>query len=118
FEKKLDFGSAPFGITGLETALPSLFHYFVREDRFGWDLVVKRYSAEPRRMLGFDAVTIEEGQPADLVIFNPERETLFTVDFMRSKSRNTPFLNKALQGHVEWVICGENVLLDRLLIEQ
>jgi dihydroorotase len=41
FEKNQDFASAPFGITGLETALPSLYHHFISQGRFGWDLIVK-----------------------------------------------------------------------------
>ena len=82
--------AAPNGITGLETALVSLHHYFVAERKFGWDLVVKRYSAEPRRMMGLEPVPVEEGKPAELLLFDPEKETTFSAGFMRSKSRNTP----------------------------
>jgi dihydroorotase len=114
FEKQLDFGSAPFGITGLETALPTLYQNFIRTETFGWDLLVKRYSAEPRRLLRMEPVEFKEGAKVDLTIFNPERETVFTKEFMRSKSRNTPFLDQTVQGHVEMVILGEDVLLDRL----
>jgi dihydroorotase len=114
FEKQLDFGSAPFGITGLETALPSLYQYFILTGQFGWDLLVKRYSAEARRLLGNEAVEFKEGAKVDLTVFNPGKETTFTSNFMRSKSQNTPFLNQSLQGHVEMVIFGEDILLDRL----
>ncbi|MDB4589804.1 dihydroorotase, partial [Verrucomicrobiales bacterium] len=114
FEKQLDFGSAPFGITGLETALPTLYQNFIRTGTFGWDLLVKRYSAEPRRLLRMEPVEFKEGAKVDLTVFNPERETVFTKEFMRSKSRNTPFLDQTVQGHVEMVILGEDVLLDRL----
>jgi len=113
FEKSQDFVSAPNGITGLDTALVSLHHYFVATGKFGWDLVVKRYSAEPRRFMGLPAVSIEEGQPVDLILFDPEKETTFTKDFMKSKSQNTPFLDKTLKGSVDLVVLGENVLLDR-----
>ena len=114
FEKQLDFGSAPFGITGLETALPTLYQYFIMTGAFGWDLLVKRYSAEPRRLLGMEPVAFEEGAKVDLTIFNPTRETVFTKEFMRSKSRNTPFLDQTVRGHVEMVILGDEILLDRL----
>ncbi|MEM8952542.1 MAG: dihydroorotase [Verrucomicrobiota bacterium] len=113
FEKRQDFASAPFGITGLETALPSLYHYFVKEGTLGWDLIVKRYSAEPRRLLGLDAVSIEQGQRAELLVFDPARETVFTKEFMKSKSSNTPFLDQALSGMVVHVRNGEEVLIDR-----
>jgi dihydroorotase len=113
FEKSQDFVSAPNGITGLDTALVSLHHYFVATGKFGWDLIVKRFSAEPRRFMGLPAVSIEEGQPVDLILFDPEKETTFTKEFMKSKSQNTPFLDKTLKGSVDLVVLGEDVLLDR-----
>ena len=114
FEKSQDFVSAPNGITGLETALVSLYHHFIATGKFGWDLVVKRYSAEPRRMMGLPAVPVEEGKPADFILFDPEAETTFTTDFMKSKSRNTPFLDKTLKGRVDLVVLGDEVLLERV----
>ena len=113
FEKSQDFASAPNGITGLDTALVSLHHHFVATGKFGWDLVVKRYSAEPRRLMGLPAPAIEPGQPADLILFDPDKETTFTSGFMKSKSRNTPFLDQTLKGSVDLVILGEAILLDR-----
>ncbi|RSK44910.1 dihydroorotase [Hymenobacter rigui] len=113
FEKAQDFISAPNGITGLETALVSLYHYFVRPEKFGWDLVVKRYSAEPRRLMGLPVPTIEVGQPAEFLLFDTEAETTFTKEFMKSKSQNTPFINQTLQGRVDLVVLGTEILLER-----
>ena len=114
FEKKQqDFEAAPFGITGLETALPSLYHHYIKEGKFGWDLLVKRYAAEPRRILKLDQVSVKEGSKAELVLFDTQATTTFTQEFMKSKSPNTPFLDKELQGSVDLVLSGEEVLLDR-----
>lgn len=113
FEKSQDFVSAPNGITGLDTALVSLHHHFVATGKFGWDLIVKRFSAEPRRFMGLPAVAITEGQPVDLILFDPARQTTFTRDFMRSKSCNTPFLDQTLTGSVELVVLGTAILLER-----
>lgn len=113
FEKAQDFVSAPNGITGLDTALVSLYHHFVAVGAFGWDLIVKRYSAEPRRLMGLHAPSIEEGQAADLLLFDPDATTTFTADFMKSKSRNTPFLDKTLNGRVDLVVLGNEILLER-----
>lgn len=113
FEKAQDFVSAPNGITGLETALVSLHDRFISTGQFGWDLLVKRYSAEPRRVMGLDPVAIEEGKPAELIVFDPAGETTFSRDFMRSRSVNTPFLGQTLKGRVEMVVRGSEVLLER-----
>ena len=49
----------------------------------------------------------------DLIVFDPAQETTFTKDFMKSKSSNTPFLNKTLKGSVEMVVLGDEILLER-----
>ena len=114
FEKSQDFVSAPNGITGLETALISLYHYYIKKDVFGWDLLVNRYSAEPRRMMGLDPVPVVEGGKAEFLLFNPDGETTFSADYMQSKSQNTPFLDKTLDGSIDLVVLGDELLLDRV----
>lgn len=113
FEKAQDFINAPNGITGLETAVVSLFHHFINTGEFGWDLLVKRYSAEPRRLMGLDPVPIVEGGKADFFLFDPAGKTKFTHDYMRSKSDNTPFLDQELEGQIDLVVVGEDILLQR-----
>ena len=113
FEKSQDFVSAPNGITGMDTALVSLHHHFIATGKFGWDLVIKRYSAEPRRLMGLPVASIEEGQLADLLLFDPAAQTTFTRDFMKSKSQNTPFIDRTLRGSVDLVVLGDTILLER-----
>ena len=112
FEKNQDFASAPFGITGLESALVSLYDYYIRKDILSWQLIVQRYSAEPHRMMKLPPVPVKEGGIAEFILFNPARTTTFSRDFMKSKSINTPFLDKTLQGMVERVVYrGEELLV-------
>lgn len=112
FEKNQDFASAPFGITGLETALPSLYHYFISKGLLDWSVIVRHYSGEPRRLMKLPPVPVKEGGSAEFIVFNPDRSTTFTREFMQSKSINTPFLDKTLQGMVERVIYrGEELLV-------
>jgi dihydroorotase len=113
FEKNQDFASAPFGITGLETALVSLYDRFISKGIFGWDVLVKRYSAEPRRIMKMPPVPIQVGGIAEFILFNPARSTLFSPGFMQSKSINTPFIDQTLQGHIERVIYRGTELLVR-----
>ena len=64
-------------------------------------------------MMGLDVPTITEGCRADLLLFDTEKETTFTKEFMKSKSQNTPFLDKTLKGSVELVVLGSEILLER-----
>jgi dihydroorotase len=111
FEKNLDFASAPFGITGLETALPSLYERLVRPGKLPWDVLVRAFSETPRRTLGMDAPGFGEGESADFVVFNPAGQTKVDPETMASKSRNTPFIGQSLAGAVEQVALGANLLL-------
>ena len=113
FAKNQDFASAPFGITGLETALPALYHHFIKPGKLGWDVLVKRFSAEPRRWMKQEVAVIKEGAAAEFVVFNPQRSSTFTREFLRSKSINTPFFGKTLDGLVERVIHQGEELLSR-----
>ncbi|MCB1210959.1 MAG: dihydroorotase [Verrucomicrobiales bacterium] len=113
FEKNQDFASAPFGITGLETALVSLYDRFIAKGIFGWDIIVKHYSAQPRSLFKLPTVPVQEGGVAEFIVFNPNRTTTFTREFMKSKSLNTPFLDKQLQGQIERVIYRGEELLAR-----
>ena len=111
FEKNLDFASAPFGITGLETALPSLYERLVRPGKLPWDVLVRAFSETPRRILGMEAPGFREGESADFIVFNPAGQTKVDPETMASKSRNTPFIGQSLSGAVEEVALGANLLL-------
>ena len=113
FEKNQDFASAPFGITGLDSALVSLYDFYIAKDILTWQLIVQRYSAEPRRLMKLPPVPVKEGGSAEFIVFNPARTTTFSRDFMKSKSINTPFLDKTLQGMVERVVYRGEELLAR-----
>ena len=106
-EKGQDFASAPFGIIGLETALISLYHHFIKPGTMRWDILVERFSERPRKMIKRDTVEIKEGNNAELIVFDPNGETLVDESFLKSKSNNSPFINQTLQGRINYVYCGE-----------
>ncbi len=106
FEKSSDFGSAPFGAAGLETAVLVIFDRFIRHGVFGWDLLVERYSAAPRRLVGLEPVAVAEGSRAEFFVFDPEAETEVTRTTMKTKSPVTPFLGETLAGKVRGTALG------------
>lgn len=104
FDKQMDFNHAPFGILGLETALLSLHDRLVRPGKLPWDVLVRAYSENPRRILNKPPVEIREGVDAEFVVFDPEGETEIHQDYLLSLSRNTPFLGQTLAGNIEQVV--------------
>ncbi len=106
FEKSSDFGGAPFGAAGLETTVPAMFDRFIRTGVFGWDLLIERYSAAPRRLIGLAPVPIAEGGKAEFFVFDPGAETPVTRETMKTKSPVTPFLGATFAGKVRGTALG------------
>lgn len=113
FEKTRDFASAPFGITGLDTALPALHHHLIHPGHLTWDVLMERLAIAPRRLLGLETPDIAAGTAVDAVLFDPAATTTVDRAFLKSRSHNNPFLGKTLTGSVAMVLLGDRVLLDR-----
>jgi dihydroorotase len=105
-EKELEFELAPFGTTGLETALSLVNTHLVATNRLGWAEVANVMSHNPRRALGLPDVRIEPGAVADLTIVDPEARVEVTAEWFASKSRNSAFLGQKLLGKASEVLVG------------
>ena len=95
--KKLEFDKAEFGISGLQTFLPGLI---ALGSKLPQDLWIDKITTNPRRILGLDSLSIVEGAIANLTLFDPNAKWVLNDSTNLSKSRNTPFWNKELQGKV------------------
>jgi dihydroorotase len=58
-------------------------------------------------------VPIVVGGVAEFLLFDPEKRTTFTKEYMRSRSQNTPFLNQTLQGTIDLLVKDGVILLER-----
>jgi dihydroorotase len=105
-EKSLEFEIAPFGTTGLETALPLVITNLVAKNKATWDQVADWMSIAPRRALGLPSVTIAAGELADLTIVDPEAKVEVAADWFVSRSRNSAFLGAKLLGRASEVLVG------------
>lgn len=109
-EKGLEFDQAPFGITGLETAV-SLAFELVHAGLIDLERVVQLCSSNPARIFGLeDRGTLKPNAHADVTILDPQFEWVFNVNRSRSKSRNTPFDGRAMCGAAVATIVGGNLV--------
>lgn len=108
-EKELEFASAPFGMTGLETALSLTIMQLINIEKFSWFEILDKLTIKPAQILKEKLGTIKEGAVADLVIINPDVKWRLTPEIIKSKSKNTPFLNKELTGRAEVVIVNGEI---------
>jgi len=93
--KQIEFDHAEFGITGLETVFGAVMSH---NAGLSLSQLVNALAVNPRRILRLPAVTIAEGQPATLTLFDPTSTWTFSRSL--SKSKNSPFLGQTLTGQV------------------
>ncbi|MEO5728569.1 MAG: amidohydrolase family protein, partial [Byssovorax sp.] len=110
-EKDCEFAEASPGMIGLELVLPVLLS-LVRSGALPLARLVDALTRAPAKIVGLTAPTLHEGAVAEIVLVDPEGG--FTVEpaRLRSKSRNTPFLGKALKGRVKMTIADGRVVFE------
>ena len=109
-EKMVEFDRAPFGIVGLETAVPIVFDRLVHAGRISLKRMVELLSLNPARLLNVPGGTLTEGAPADITILAPDLPTTIDAARLVSRSKNTPFDRWQLTGGVVATIVGGRVV--------
>lgn len=97
-EKELEFELAPFGTTGLETALSLVITHLVQPGRLEWADLVRVMAHAPRAAFALPGVRLEPGAVADLTVIDPEARVEVTREWFASKSSNSAFLGATLLG--------------------
>ncbi len=97
-EKARPFGDTPFGINGLETVLAAVWQTFVAKGIISPEKLIELWSVNPARRFGWQSGTLKAGQAADMVLFDPDRKEVIAAADMESKSSNTLYLGKEMQG--------------------
>jgi dihydroorotase len=110
-EKQVEFERAPFGITGLETALGLAITRLHKDARIPLERIVELFTSGPARVLDLKARgSLTRGCPADVTLFDPKKRWRFEAAKSRSKSQNTPFDGWQLTGKVVATIVGGKIV--------
>ncbi len=97
--KRLPFEEAASGAVGLETLLPAAMR-LVHAGHLSLPALFKAMSFNPAQRLGLPGGRMQNGAPADLVLFDPDAPFVLDRFAMHSKSKNTPFDGQRMQGRV------------------
>jgi dihydroorotase len=109
-EKQVEFDRAPFGIVGLETAVPLALDRLIHAGLIRMPRLVELLSVNPARILRVPGGSLSVDAPADITILAPDLTVRIDAGTMRSRSRNTPFDGWELRGSVAATIVGGRTL--------
>jgi len=114
-DKDCEWADAAMGMVGLETAVGVVAQAMVETGLLDWAGVAERMSAAPARIgrLAGHGRPLEAGEPANLVLVDPSRETTVAPSELHSRSRNTPYAGLTLPASVvATFLRGRPTLLD------
>ena len=115
-EKALSYDQAPFGITGLETAVSLTFDRLVHAGHIGLARMVELLSVNPARILKVAGGSLHEGAAADISILAPDLPVTIAAASQRSMSKNMPFEGWTLRGGVAATIVGGRLVYRNLAV--
>jgi dihydroorotase len=109
-EKDVEYDYAPFGISGLETALGLVITELINPGILSWSAAVSKLTSNPADLLGLEGGRLEEGAIADLIVIDPEQNWEVVPEEFASKGKNTPFAGVELTGqNLLTIVDGEVV---------
>ena len=111
-DKDKVYKEAPFGLIGMETAVPVLFTELVHKKTLTVNELIEKMTINPARILRQECGTLKEGAEADVTIIDPEKEHVIEPEKFFSKSHNTPFTGKKCKGAVETTIVRGEIVFD------
>ena len=112
YEKEKPFVQAPSGMIGLETALSLAIRHLVQPGHLTMLQMLACLTCNPADFYHLDAGRVEIGAPADLTIFDPDREWTVPTEFA-SRSCNAPFIGERLPGVVHFTIKDGEIVYRR-----
>jgi dihydroorotase len=112
YEKEVEFDAAPFGILGLETSFPLVYTTLVKPGILTLSQAIAKMTVEAARVLKLpdNIGTLKSGAPADIAVL--DLDTTWTIDRnqVQSKSKNTPFHDREVQGKAAFTLVGGRVI--------
>jgi dihydroorotase len=97
-EKELEFAYAPFGVIGIECALPLYAKALVEPGHVSWLKLIDLMSTKPAAIAKLERGTLRAGAAADVTVIDPNQQWTIEVPKFRGKSRNCPFDGWSVKG--------------------
>ena len=112
---KDDFSMIPNGAPGIETRMALTYDGGVAAGRISVNRWVELTSTSPAKIFGLypKKGTIAPGSDADIVIFDPDRETVISAETHHMNVDYNPYEGRKVQGATDTVLSRGEVIIDR-----
>lgn len=97
-EKEVEFIYAPNGIIGLETAWSVSVKQLLKPGKLTLTQLLDKLVINPRKILNLEIPKLEKGNKANLTLFTTDEEWTYSAKEVRSKSRNSPYIDQQMTG--------------------
>jgi dihydroorotase len=113
-EKELEFAAAPYGMIGLDCALPLYVKALIETQTIDWPALLAMMTWNPARLVGLaNKGTLSVGADADVTVIDPRQEWSIDKERFASKSRNCPFHGWKVTGQALATIVGGALKINR-----
>ncbi len=103
-DKQVEYNSAAFGISGIETSLALGYTYLVKTGKLSISELVALMSGRPAAILGLEGGELKVGASADVTVVDFDKSYVIDGSEFVSKGKNTPFNGYKVNGVVEYTI--------------
>jgi dihydroorotase len=113
-DKDCEWGSAAFGMVGLETALAIVVTTMIESGEINWQRLTEVMSINPARIGGYEGhgQDLKVGDRANITVVDPSRRWTVDRELLHSKSKNTPFHGHTLVGDVVHTIFNGTLVMN------
>ena len=105
--KKVEFSNAKDGTIGLESLFGAVNSALDPTD------FIETITCKPRKIFNITIPKIEEGSQADITLFNPEGNHIFSLTDVLSTSKNSIFIDKKLKGKAYGIFANNQLILNQ-----
>lgn len=111
--KETIYGSAAYGISGIETAFQVAYTHLVLKEGLPFKKLIEMMTSRPAEIAKLSQTgSLEKGNWADITILNTDYESVIDSEAFISKGKNTPFNGMKVKGLVEMTICSGKIVFN------
>jgi dihydroorotase len=109
-EKRTDFMSAGFGISGIDTFVPSIIHRLVHDHHFSMVAACRLIAKNPRAIFNLPSTGASLLKRPSFTVIHPKKETHVAPENFRSRGKNSPFMGKSFQTKVMMTVIDGHIV--------